>query len=198
MWMAMEVAPALVSLASRASGGDAAALNELLAELRPLVVRTARLVVGSGSWAAEDAAQEALLDISRGISRLRDPTVVRTWALRVAMRRAIKVARRERLLRALNAPRAMRQQDPEPAPSDGRKTALKQAFDTLPARLRATAVLRLQAGLSEEEAAWALGCSVGTVKSNLHDARKRLTHLLSEAGYAPTVELRKEKSDDQS
>ena len=95
----MEVAPATVSLASRARGGDAAALNDLLAELRPLVVRTARLVVGSGSWAAEDAAQEALLDISRGISGLRDPAAVRTWALRVAVRRALKVARRERLLR---------------------------------------------------------------------------------------------------
>src|ERR1700732_4894865 len=100
----MEVVPATASLASRAGGGDAPGLNELLAELRPLVVRTARLVVGSGSWAAEDAAQEALLDISRGISRLRDPTVVRTWALRVAMRRAIKVARRERLLRVRNVP----------------------------------------------------------------------------------------------
>jgi RNA polymerase sigma-70 factor (ECF subfamily) len=195
--MTMEVAPAIVSLASRASGGDAAALNELLAELRPLVVRTARLVVGSGSWAAEDAAQEALLDMSRGISRLRDPTVVRTWALQVAIRRALKVARRERLLRARNALSVKRLQEPEPAPSEGREAALKQAFDSLPARLRATAVLRLQAGLSEEETAGALGCSVGAVKSNLHDARKRLTHLLSEAGYAPTVELRKEKSDDQ-
>jgi RNA polymerase sigma-70 factor (ECF subfamily) len=193
----MEVVPATVSLASRACAGDPAALNELLAELRPLVVRTARLVVGSGSWAAEDAAQEALLDISRGIGRLRDPTVVRTWALRVAMRRAIKVARRERLLRARNALSAKGVQEPEPASSDGRRTALKQAFDALPARLRATAVLRLEAGLTEEETAWALGCSVGTVKSNLHDARKRLTHLLSEAGYAPIVELRKEKSDDQ-
>lgn len=196
--MTMEVAASTVSLASRACAGDAAALNELLAELRPLIVRAARLVVGSGSWAAEDAAQEALLDISRGISRLRDPTVVRTWALRVAMRRATKVARRERLLRARNAPSDKRLQEPESSPCDGRTAALKQAFDSLPARLRATAVLRLHAGLSEEETAWALGCSVGSVKSNLHDARKRLTHLLSEAGYAPTVEQRKEKSDDQS
>jgi RNA polymerase sigma-70 factor (ECF subfamily) len=194
----MEVVPATVSLASRACAGDAAALNELLAELRPLVVRTTRLVVGSGSWAAEDAAQEALLDISRGISRLRDPTVVRAWALRVAMRRAIKVARRERLLRARNVLSVNRLQEPELASNDGRNVALKQAFDSLPARLRATAVLRLQAGLSEEETAGALGCSVGAVKSNLHDARKRLTHLLSEAGYAPTVEQRKEKSDDRS
>jgi RNA polymerase sigma factor (sigma-70 family) len=191
----MEIAPAMVSLASRACGGDAVALNELLVELRPLVVRTARLVVGSGSWAAEDAAQEALVDISGGISSLRDPAAVRTWALRVAIRRALKVARRERLLRIWNGPLVDRVQDL--ALDEGREAALKQAFDSLPPRLRATAVLRLQAGLSETETADALGCSVGAVKSNLHDARKRLTHELTEAGYTPTVEPRKEKSDDR-
>jgi RNA polymerase sigma-70 factor (ECF subfamily) len=185
----MEIAPATASLAARACGGDSAALNELLAELRPEVVRAARLIVGSGSWAAEDAAQEALVDISRGISRLRDPAVVQTWALRVAVRRALKVARRERLLRVRSAPRVEGSQQ---AVLDGREAALKQAFDNLPPRLRATAVLRLQAGLSENETADALGCSVGAVKSNLHDARKRLTRELSQAGYAPTVEQQKE------
>jgi RNA polymerase sigma factor (sigma-70 family) len=189
----VEVAPATVSLASRACGGDADALNELLVELRPLVVRATRLVVGSGSWSAEDAAQEALLDISRGIARLQDPAAVRTWALRVAARRALKVARRERLLRVRRAPHVEESQEP----TEGREAALKQAFDTLPPRLRATAVLRLYTGLSEAETADVLGCSVGAVKSNLHDARKRLTHLLSTAGYAPTVEQRKENSDDR-
>jgi RNA polymerase sigma factor (sigma-70 family) len=192
----MEVAPGTVSLASRANAGDSVALNELLAELRPLVVQTARLVVGSGSWAAEDAAQEALLDISRGISKLRDPAAVRTWALRVATRRALKVARRERLLRVRSDSQAEGLQ--APATTEGRETALKQAFDRLPPRLRATAVLRLHAGLSEEETAVALGCSIGAVKSNLHDARKRLTHVLTEAGYAPIVEQRKETSDEHA
>jgi RNA polymerase sigma factor (sigma-70 family) len=192
----MEVAPSTVSLASRAHAGDSAALNALLAELRPLVVQTARLVVGSGSWAAEDAAQEALLDISRGIAKLRDPAAVKTWALRVTTRRAIKVVRRERLFRGRSAPSIETLQ--ALAPSEGREAALKQAFDHLPPRLRATAVLRLQAGLSEEEAADVLGCSVGTVKSNLHDARKRLTDALTDAGYAPTVEHRKEISDDHA
>jgi RNA polymerase sigma-70 factor (ECF subfamily) len=192
----MEAAPRTVSLAGRANAGDSAALNQLLAELRPLVVQTARLIVGSGSWAAEDAAQEALLDISRGIGKLRDPGAVRTWALRVATRRALRVARRERLLRVRGTPDV---EDLQAAgPTEGREAALKQAFDRLPPRLRATAVLRLQAGLSEEEAAAALGCSVGTVKSNLHDARKRLTHSLTEAGYAPTVEPRKENPDDHA
>ncbi len=189
----MDVAPATVLLARRACGGDAEALNALLAELRPHVVRTARLVVGSGSWAAEDAAQEALLDISRGISRLRDPGSVRSWALQVAVRRALKVARRERLTRARSAPRV---EDRELAlPRDDREAALKQAFDVLPPRLRATAVLRLQAGLTEAETSVVLGCSIGTVKSNLHDARKRLTQLLTEAGYAPSVERQKENPD---
>lgn len=194
--MTMEVAPGTVSLASRAHAGDSAALDALLAALRPLVVQTARLVVGSGSWAAEDAAQEALLDISRGISRLRDPATIRTWALRVATNRALKVARRERLLRLHTSPGVEESQ--AIAPSEGREAALKQAFDRLPPRLRATAVLRLQTGLSEEETADVLGCSVGAVKSNLHDARRRLTQVLTEAGYAPTVEQRKENSDDHA
>ena len=72
-------------------------------------------------------------------------------------------------------------------PLAGRAYALKAAFDRLPPRLRATAVLRLQAGLTEDETAAVLQCSVGTVKSNLHDARRQLTRVLAEAGYAPAV-----------
>jgi RNA polymerase sigma-70 factor (ECF subfamily) len=192
----MEIAPGTESRASRANADDSAALNELLAELRPLVVQTARLVVGSGSWAAEDAAQEALLDISHGISKLRDPAAVRTWALRVTTRRALKVARQERLLRIRSNP--MIEELQAPAPSEGREASIKQAFDRLPPRLRATAVLRLQAGLSEQETADALGCSVGSVKSNLHDARLRLTRSLREAGYAPAVGQRKENCDEHA
>jgi RNA polymerase sigma factor (sigma-70 family) len=121
---------------------------------------------------------------------------VRTWALTIATHRALKVARRERLLLLRSTSHVEELQ--AAAPSEGREAALKQAFDRLPSRLRATAVLRLRAGLSEEETAEALDCSVGTVKSNLHDARKRLTQWLTEAGYAPSVEHRKENSHDRA
>ena len=175
----------LVRLARRATRGEPGSLDELLRELQPLVVRTARLIVGSGSWPAEDAAQEALLDVVHGIATLRTPEVVRAWALRVTTTRALKVAQRERLVslrrKTLTAP------DPGPHASDRRAAALKDAFDRLPPRLRATAVLRLYAGLSESETAEAMGCSLGTVKSNLHDARKRLAASLGEAGFAPVV-----------
>lgn len=176
----------MVALAARAHGGDAAALNELVGELRPLVVRAVRLIAGSGSPSAEDAAQDALLDISRGIGNLRAPEAVEIWCLRIATRHAVRAARKERLLRHLHTgPLAaeMRSEEPE----EGRAAAIKEAFDRLPPRLRATAVLRLQAGLTEGEAAAVLRCSIGTVKSNLHDARVRLTRMLAEAGHTPTV-----------
>ena len=178
--------PDIVDLARGASAGEAAAADLLLRELEPLVVRVVRLVVGSGCWAAEDAAQDALLDIARGVRTLRDPSAIKTWALRVATRRAIKVSRRERLLGLRRSPDL----DPELAndPGDvqtGRTAAIKAAFDLLPAQQRATAVLRLHAGLSEEETAGVLGCSVGTVKSNLHDARSRLAKSLRERGFEP-------------
>ena len=186
--MVVAVTPDIVDLARRAAAGEMVAADALLRELEPLVVRTVRLVVGSGSWTAEDAAQEALLDIDRGIHALRDPRAVRAWALRVATQRALKVSRRERLLWLRRAPKL----DPELLAESGglevgRSTAIKAAFDRLPPRLRATAVLRLYVGLSEDEAAQALGCSLGTVKSNLHDARRRLVRELRERGFEPTT-----------
>lgn len=177
----------LVRLVRRVTGGDRDALDPLLAELRPLVVRTVRLVVGSGSPAAEDAAQEALLDVARGIGSLRDPEAARAWAIRVASARALKVARHERLTSLRQA--ALADSIPAVAAEIGRSASLKEAFDTLPPVLRATAVLRLYVGLSEAETAEALDCSLGTVKSNLHDARRKLSATLGERGLAPSVRV---------
>jgi RNA polymerase sigma-70 factor (ECF subfamily) len=165
----------LPGLARRAAAGERRALDELLAELRPLLVRTVRLVVGAGAWEAEDAAQDALLDVTRALESLRDPDAVRAWALRIATRRALKAARRQRLLQlGRSVPAA-----PELAvEADTRTADLKRAFDRLPPRLRAVAVLRLYVGLSEQEASAVLGCAVGTVKSQLHEARRRLVAAL--------------------
>jgi len=175
----------LVRLARRVTGGDRDALEPLLEELRPLVVRTTRLIVGSGSPVAEDAAQEALLDVARGIGSLREPGAARAWAIRVATTRALTVARGERL-RSLRQV-ALADSEAAAAPVYGRSEALKEAFDRLPPVLRATAVLRLYLGLSEAETAEALDCPLGTVKSNLHDARGKLSATLGERGYTPSV-----------
>jgi RNA polymerase sigma factor (sigma-70 family) len=177
----------LIELATAAIDGRDGALEQLLEKLRPSVVRTTRLVVGAGSPAAEDAAQEAMVDIFRAIGGLRDATTVQAWALRIAIRRALKVAASER--RWWQARRASA--EPATIPRSGSETAaLKSAFDALPPRLRAVAVLRLYAGLSEAETATALNCPVGTVKSQLSEARKRLTDSLRRQGVVPTTAAR--------
>jgi RNA polymerase sigma factor (sigma-70 family) len=175
----------LVQLARRAIGGDDDALEQLLRELGPQLVRTARLVVGAGSWAAEDAAQEAMIDVMRGIGRLREPESVRQWALRVATTRAIKIARHERI-RSLGRA-STEAQELAARESDERLLDLKRAFDLLPSRMRAVAVLRFYTGLSERETAAVLGCSVGTVKSQLHEARRRLAAALRAEDAAPVT-----------
>jgi RNA polymerase sigma factor (sigma-70 family) len=148
---------------------------EQLLELRPLVVRTVRLVVGAGSAIAEDAAQEALLELDGALPQLREPLAARAYAARIAARVALRIARRERRLRLLGV--VERQIEPEPAqPAD--LVELKHAFDSLPPRQRAVAVLRLYVGLSEQETAEALGCGIGTVKRQLHDARAALRRYL--------------------
>ena len=77
-------------------------------------------------------------------------------------------------------------------PSAGRLIVDGRDVTALPPRLRAVAVLRLYTGLSEHETAKALDCSVGTVKSQLHDARLRLATALrgdDQAQDAPPPQL---------
>lgn len=183
-WLIVETDALITTLVRRSRNGDEEALGNLLRWLEPVVVRTARLVVGAGSWAAEDAAQEAMLDITRGIGGLRDAGAVRAWAIRITVTRAIKVARRERML---SLRRAQTVPDLAIEAQTSRAAALKEAFDQLPARLRVTVVLRLYLGCSEAETADALKCSVGTVKSNLHEAKRRMADVLRERGVAPVT-----------
>jgi RNA polymerase sigma factor (sigma-70 family) len=164
--------PATQAPAQRGADLDGPSVEALLIDLQPLVVRTVRLVVGAGSVVAEDAAQEALVAVAQSLPSLENTRAAPAWAARIATRVALRVARREaRLgllgLRARRPAEAAAQEPPD-------LLELKDAFDRLPPRQRATAVLRLYVGLTEQETARALDCSVGTVKRQLHEARREL------------------------
>ncbi len=58
------------------------------------------------------------------------------------------------------------------------RTSLMAALRALPPRQRAVIVLRYYADLTEAQTADALGCAVGTVKSQTHAALARLRQLL--------------------
>jgi RNA polymerase sigma factor (sigma-70 family) len=70
----------------------------------------------------------------------------------------------------------------EDAPDAG-NVDVQRAVDRLPKRQRSAVVLFYYVDLSIAEVSDLMGCSAGTIKSTLHDARHRLSELLG-ANYA--------------
>src|SRR5258707_10060822 len=85
----------LAALARQAQGGDVAARHELLVELYCCVRKHIYLVLGSGAL-AEDAVQETMIALHRGLAGFRGDTASpRTWALAIATRVAYRLRAKE-------------------------------------------------------------------------------------------------------
>jgi RNA polymerase sigma-70 factor (sigma-E family) len=130
------------------------------------LLRFARLLVPD-AVEAEDLLQTALLRLSRRWSSGLDAPVAYTRTTLVNL--AKDGARRRHLV-----PHPVEVVEPdrrEPDSDMAEAIAARERLDTLlaalPPKQRATVVLRVVDGLSEAETAQMLGCSPGTVKSNL-------------------------------
>ncbi|MWK40483.1 sigma-70 family RNA polymerase sigma factor [Actinomadura sp. J1-007] len=154
------VDPEIVAAAQQ---GDALALDRLLDELAPYV---RRLCARTAPAAADDATQEALLAIFKGLPALRAPEAIMTWARSVTVRTAIRVARRQDVEVAAEEARVDRHDSSPEGLVD-----IDDALARLPVSQRVVLVLRTREGLSEQEIATTLGIPMGTVKSRLHRAR---------------------------
>src|SRR5579859_3257234 len=83
----------LERLVRAAQRGDQLAMAELMGVLAPLVARwCGPIALQDGA----DAAQEALIAIFRGLPGLRQPAALVGWARAIAIREAVRVAKRER------------------------------------------------------------------------------------------------------
>ncbi len=126
------------------------------------LVRMAYLLTGDRGH-AEDLVQAALEKTHRKWGRVSQMEAPVAYARRAMVNTATSWRRRRRVsevpLLISDGPAA----DPY-GPVDQRHQVVT-ALRTLPPRMRAVLVLRYFADLSETEAAEALGCSVGTVKS---------------------------------
>ena len=154
------VDPEIVAAAQQ---GDALALDRLLDELAPYVRRLCARIAPA---AADDATQEALLAVFRGLPSLRAPEAIVTWVRSVTVRTAIRLARRHDLEVAAEEPPVGRH-----AASLEGLVDIDDALARLPVSQRVVLVLRTREGLSEQEIATTLGIPTGTVKSRLHRAR---------------------------
>ncbi|MBI4575777.1 MAG: RNA polymerase sigma factor [Planctomycetes bacterium] len=159
--------------------GDRGALERLLMAVAGPVYRAAAARLGEGPD-AEDAAQEALLRIARGIRGFRGQARLGTWAYRIALRTAAdrqaareRAERRHRELARSARPGAGVRPEAELEREEDR-SRVRAAVGELPPEQREVVVLRLWEGLGYPEVARVLGCPVPTVHSRMARALERL------------------------
>ncbi|HEY4570522.1 MAG TPA: sigma-70 family RNA polymerase sigma factor [Kribbella sp.] len=137
-------------------------MNELLDALAPYVGKICGPIALSDG---ADAAQEALIAIFRGLRGLENPAALFGWARAIAVREAIRVARR----RQRNLPADLSEL---PAPDDPQLAVhVQDVLERLSPEHRAVLVLRDVEGMDEQETAAVLNVPAGTAKSRLHRAR---------------------------
>jgi RNA polymerase sigma-70 factor (ECF subfamily) len=170
-------------------------LDAWLAEGYGASFRTACLILGNRSD-AEEAVQEAFLRAWRFRDSLTSVPSIKPWLYRVVVNACYSKLRQEiphRDRRASDQPLAhipSPEPDHDPAEQAQRTEVadtVLEALQRLPLSLRVPIVLRYYADLSERDIALAIGRRPGTVKSRLHEARRRLGEDPSIAALAGDV-----------
>jgi RNA polymerase sigma-70 factor (sigma-E family) len=154
------------------SKNDVTGFSELVAARSPALLRTAFLVVGDHQL-AQDLLQESLVKAYVAWPRLRDVTKAEAYVRRTIVTTAISWRRRRSFHeRPVDDPPSTWGIDPteELALHD----LVWQQVSSLPPRQRAALVLRYYEDLTETQTAEVLGCSVGTVKSQVSAALDKL------------------------
>lgn len=171
-------------LVTACMGGDDEAFGELVRRYRDKAVRLAYSVLRDAEEAL-DASQDAFVRAYFGLGSFRGGSSFSTWFYRIVLNTALD--RRRRLRRRQEEPVAHLPSVPaggmDPSGlASGRELAdiVRDALGRLPAVQAAALTLREMEGLSYREIAQVMGCSVGTVMSRLHYARKRLRQELEE------------------
>jgi len=176
----------LLSADPAEEAGTASARREFehrLTECVPLAFRVARAVLRNDAD-AEDIAQESLIRAYRKWADLRDPSRFRAWIVRISFRLALdrwrSAKRRERRESAWALPetRPVPPTAEQIAVSNEFQVRLERALEELPDKSRLVVILSAIQGYTLEEVASILDIPVGTVKSKLFFARKKLAEKL--------------------
>lgn len=167
----------------RLRSGDLDALGDLFRDLGGVMSAVARTMLRDRDE-ADDVVEEALVRIHAAARNFRGNRGLRTWTLRIVMnlcrdrlrRRKFDGGRVEELDVIGHSGLAVNPVEAWDEAIDQSKLldVLERAIDRLPPEQREAVVLCHRAGLSQAEAAAALGIAEGSVKARLHRARQKL------------------------
>jgi RNA polymerase sigma factor (sigma-70 family) len=164
--------------------GDHDALRTLYTRHASVMLRLIRRLTSNGG-VAEEILQEAWVAVWRSAASFRGDASVRSWLLGVTRRQAHNQLRRAGAL-LVDIDDVPEVADPAPSVEDqvlrsAQQQDLVAAVHALPEHLREVLVLVLVEELPYRDAATALEIPVGTVKSRMSHARRRLAVALAAA-----------------
>ncbi|HEY8543469.1 MAG TPA: RNA polymerase sigma factor, partial [Acidimicrobiales bacterium] len=177
------------TLIAAAQAGDRGALDALLRRHYDRIWALCRRLAGNPAD-AEDATQEALIAVARGLRSFDGRAAFTTWSYRVATNACLDELRRR-------ARRPVPQEtqvdgasatvpDPGPLPDHVvERLDLDQALARLPDDFRAAVVLRDLCDLEYSDIAALLGLPPGTVRSRIARGRAQLARHLGAVGSSP-------------
>ena len=177
----------------RVQGGDQEAFRQLVERHQRAVINTIYRSI-SDAWEAEDLAQRVFVQVFRSAPRYKPTAKFTTWLFTI-VHNTIRNEYRRRSRHAAESLEAMAHpQDADSAgwePADTRtadparevaerelQEKIQEAISRLPDAQRTAVILCRFEGLSYEEIAEVLHCSVSAVKSLLHRARETLKEQL--------------------
>lgn len=170
-------------LARRAQTGDRDALDDLLGAIRPRALSVCRGVLPY-TPDAEDACQEALINIANKIGSWGGRGRFTTWMHVVAVNSARTTYRRMKNQAVAADPEAGGRERPDPRTTSviaGTRLDLLEAMETIERdhpQFVEPLLLRDVYGMSYEEIAQQVGAPLGTVKAQIHHGRKLARPLL--------------------
>jgi RNA polymerase sigma-70 factor (sigma-E family) len=155
---------------------DVTAFSEFVEARSASLFRSAYLMVGDHQL-AQDLLQEALVKTLLAWPRLRDRANVDAYTRRIIVTTAISW-RRRRSFHERPRDTLPERVDPDLVDAVVTHDAVVAALLTVPPRQRAAIVLRYYDDLTEAQTADVMGCSVGTVKSQVSVGLRRLREAL--------------------
>jgi len=169
-------------LVARCRQGDPAAQRQLLLRVLP-TIRGATRTLLSQRADADDAAQQALLDLLGGLEGFRGDGSLLAWARTIAVRASLRHAARQRRHASVVDPEPVIEARPAPTLDDEPLVeqlprSVQAYLRELPPVQRQALVLRHGLGYTVPEIAQLCGESVNTIKSRLVTARKALRKLV--------------------
>ena len=163
--------------------GDREAFRELFEVYKDKVFSIAVYSLGGDQAAASDVSQQIFLKLINSIRQFRGDSAFTTWLYRLVVNACIDEQRkRGRLLQLADAPIASNE---DRQPQEGYFAGLEVseqvqiAINALTPKLRMPILLKYGEGLSYEEIAEVMECSMGTVSSRLNRGHQRLAEKLS-------------------